>query len=47
MPAAVHRSAMLASRQRLTLPQTRRMVPFMFSMMLQASEQALAAGRDA
>ena len=46
MPAAVHRSAMPASRQRLTLPQTRRMVPFMFSMMLvQASERLSSRGR--
>src|SRR4051794_6932551 len=46
MPAAVHRSAMPASRQRLTLPQTRRMVPFMFSIMLvQASERLSSRGR--
>jgi chemotaxis protein MotB len=37
---------MPASRQRLTLPQTRRMVPFMFSMMLvQASERLSSGGR--
>ncbi len=40
MPAAVQRGAVLASRHRLTLPQTRRIVPFMFSMMLvQASDR--------
>src|SRR3954447_2603262 len=38
--AAVQRSAIDASRQRLTLRQTRRMAPIMFSMMLvQASER--------
>jgi hypothetical protein len=39
MAAAVQRSAIEASRQRLTLRQTRRTEPMMFSMMLvQASE---------
>jgi hypothetical protein len=33
MLAAVQCRAMLASRRRLTLQQTRRIVPFMFSMM--------------
>ena len=44
--AAVQRSAIDASRQRLTLRQTRRMVPIMFSMMLvQASERRSCSGR--
>jgi len=34
MAAAVHRNAMKSSRQRLTLRQTRRIEPMMFSMML-------------
>src|SRR3954467_7795967 len=40
MPAATHRKAIPASRQRLTLRVTRRMVPIMFSAMLvQASDR--------
>ena len=46
MAAAVQRNAIDASRQRLTLRQTRRMVPIMFSMMLvQASERRSDSGR--
>src|SRR5271154_4530521 len=44
--AAVQRKAIDASRQRLTLRQTRRIVPSMFSMMLvQASERRSGRGR--
>jgi hypothetical protein len=46
MAAAVQRNAIAASRQRLTLRQTRRMVPIMFSMMLvQASERRSGRGK--
>src|SRR4051794_9697938 len=46
MPAAVQRKAIEASRQRLTLRVTCRMVPFMFSMMLvQARERRNSLGR--
>ena len=46
MAAPVQRSAMEASYQRLTLRQTRRIVPFMFSMILvQASERGSSAGK--
>ncbi len=42
MAAPVHRRAIAASRQCFTLAQTRRTVPFMFSMMLvQARERPL------
>lgn len=45
MAAPVQRSAILVSRQRLTLRQTCRMVPFMFSMMLvQASDRRNSTG---
>src|SRR6516164_11178652 len=42
MAALVQRSAMEASRQRLTLRQTRRTVPIMFSMMLLVQGQRSA-----
>jgi DNA-binding protein HU-beta len=46
MAAPVQRSAMEASFQRLTLRHTRRIVPFMFSMMLvHASERRSSAGK--
>jgi hypothetical protein len=46
MAVAVQRSAIAASCQRLTLRQTRRTVPFVFSMMLvQASERRSSTGR--
>ena len=45
MPAATHHKAIPASRQRLTLRVTRRMVPIMFSAMLvQASDRRSSFG---
>src|SRR5271166_3810379 len=45
MAALVQRSAIAASCQRLTLRQTRRMVPIMFSMMLVQASRPLPLGR--
>src|SRR5437764_13224750 len=46
MPAAVQRNAIAAFRHRLTLRQTRRTVPIMFSIeLVQASERLSAPGR--
>jgi hypothetical protein len=46
MAAAVHRGAMATSRYRFTFRQFRRMVLFMFSMMLVQGKMAQLGGHE-